>query len=485
VTLAKVVAKALLWTSLESFALSGLSLISLVVFARYLSAEQFGVAAVALAIVQALMLPVEMLFHDALIQRKDLQPSHVNSAFTISVIMGCTLSAACWLFGGLVERAMHEPQLGRVLQWMSLSMVGMGFGSVLVAMQRRKLEFRSLALRSLGGRAGSALIAIAVVVQGGGVWALVVQQVLLVCLGTLTLWLLSEDRPRFGFSWHATRELLRFGWLSTLHQLMNILVPRMFMVLVGGYLGSKVVGMLSLAFRGLDMLRDLLSGALSQVAMPLFSRLQDERSALFDAYTRSVRLTTLVTYPLFVGLAICAEEVLLVVFGAQWVGSAPYFIVISLLTLPFFLRLYSGSLLNATGRPAAPVAQFAAQAVCVLLGMLLIGRYSAWLATMVWAARLLVSVPIDIWMLRRMTGMSYAQQLQGPLTPSLAAAGMACVVLLAKSLCLNALPPALRLIPIGLLGAASYAALLVLLDRDLVRQFVSFVGHSIQSRGRA
>ena len=474
-----------MWTSLESFALSGLSLISLVVFARYLSAEQFGVAAVALAIVQALTLPVEMLFHDALIQRKEVEPSHENSAFTVSVIMGCTLSGACWAFGGLFERVMHEPELGSVLQWMSLSMIGSGFGSVLTAMQRRKLEFRALALRSLGGRAGSALIAITLVVQGAGVWALVVQQVLLVCLGTLTLWLLSEQRPRFGFSWPATRELLRFGWLSTTHQLMNIVVPRMFMVLVGAFLGSKVAGVLSLAFRGLDMLRDLLAVALAQVAMPLYSRLQDDRSALFDAYTRSVRMTTLVTYPIFVGLALCAEEVLIVVFGAQWVSAAPYFVVISLLVLPHFFRLYSNALLRATGQPAAPIAEFVGQAVCVLIGMLLVGRYSAWLAMLVWAGRLLVSIPIDFWMLRRVSGMSYAQQMHGPLAPSLAAAGMACVVSLAKLGFLDALPPALRLVPIGVIGAASYAALLVVLDRELVRQFVSFIGQSIQSRRRA
>ena len=101
------------------------------------------------------------------------------------------------------------------------------------------------------------------------------------------------------------------------------------------------------------------------------------------------------------------------------------------------------------------------------------------------ATRLVVSIPIDLWMLRRVTGMSYSQQFQGPLTPSLATAGMACVVLLAKLWFLDALAPSLRLVPIGLIGAASYAALLVLLDRELVRQFVSFVGQSIQSRRRA
>jgi O-antigen/teichoic acid export membrane protein len=470
---------------LESFALSGLSLISLVVFARYLSAPEFGLAAIALAIVQALNLPVEMLFHDAVIQRKDLQQSHINSAFTFSVGLGAVLCAGCWLFGDMVGRAMSEPGFGRVLHWMSLSMLGSGFGSVLVAMQRRKLEFRALALRSLGGRAGSAIVAITVAVNGGGVWSLVVQQVLLVCLGTLTLWVLSDERPHFGIAWSATRDLLRFGWLSTLQHLLYTLIPRVFMVLVGGYLGSKIAGLLSLAFRGLDMLQGLLAGALVQVAMPLFSRMQDDREALFATYTRSVQLTALVTFPIFTGLALCANEVVQVVFGKQWLEAAPFFALIALLALPAYWRLYAGPLLTAVGRPAAPNAEAVVQAAFVLVGMLIFGRHSAWYALAVWIGRLAVSVPVDMWILRHAAGMSYGRQLRGPLMPLLASGGMACVVLSAKHFFLGSLAPQIRLWPMGLLGAAVYGTLIVLIDRNLVRGFLSFLGHSLQTRGRA
>jgi O-antigen/teichoic acid export membrane protein len=482
VSLAKVAARALLWTSLESFALSGLSLISLVVFARYLSAPQFGLAAIALAIVQALSLPVEMLFHDALIQRKDLQPSHVNSAFTVSVVLGAVLCAGCWLLGGVVERAMHEPQLGDILRWMSLSLIGSGFGSVLVATQRRKLEFRALALRSLGGRASSALVAIAVAVHGGGVWSLVVQQVLLVCLGTFTLWVLSDERPRFGIAWSATRDLLSFGGPAILQQLLNTLIPRAFMVCVGGYLGTRVAGILSIAFRALDMLQSLLAGALVQVVTPLFSRLQDDREALFLAFTRSLQLTALVTFPIFVGMAVCAQEILLVAFGKQWLSAQPYFVLIALLTLPYYARLFAGSMLTAVGRPAAPNVVFVVQAIFVLVGMLTFGKHSGEAAMLVWAGRLVLSVPTDMFIVRHATGMSYKRQLQGLLMPLLAALGMACVVVTAKRLWLDALPPQIRLWPVGLLGAATYAACIVLLDRELVRQFLTFLGQSIQSR---
>jgi O-antigen/teichoic acid export membrane protein len=482
VSLAKVVAKALVWTSLESFALSGLSLISLVVFARFLTAEQFGVAAIALAIVQGLTVPVELLFHDALIQRKDLEEIHVNSAFTMSAVLGTSLCGCCWLFADMVERAMGEPHLGQVLKWMSLSLIGMGFGSVVVAMQRRKLEFRALALRSLLGRAGSAVVAISLAFFGAGVWSLVAQQVLLVCLGTLTLWAMTADRPHFGFSWLKARELLAFGWFSTLHNVLFMAVPRVFMVLLGGYLGSASVGMLSLAFRGLDMLRDLLAGALNQVAMPMFSRIREDRNALFDAYGRSVQLTALVTYPIFVGLSVCSSEVVTIVFGKQWQAAAPYFVIVALMTLPFFLRLYSPAMLTAIGKPSAPVWQSAAELAYVFAGMLLVGRGSVTLAMTVWASRLLVSIPVDLWMLKRWFGMDYNRQLRGVYVPALAAGGMGCMVLLVKHFLLQSLSPQLRIVPIGLVGLASYVSILLLLDRELVKQFLSFVGQSLQAR---
>ncbi|HKP56100.1 MAG TPA: lipopolysaccharide biosynthesis protein [Polyangiales bacterium] len=482
-SLKKIVAKALLWTSLESFALSGLSLISLVVFARFLSPTDFGTSALALAIVQMLTLPVDVLFHDALIQRKDLQEAHVNSAFTFTVVTALAFTALCWFSSGLVERWMQAPGLGDVLRWMCLSLPGSGFGAVLAAMQRRKLEFRALALRSLGGRATSTVIAIGMALRGYGVWSLVAQQVLLVCLGTLTLWFLSSERPRFGFSWPATKTLLAFGWLSMLHGLFNHLIPRMYMLLVGRFLGTENAGLLSFAFRGLDMFRDLLAGALFQVAMPMFSRLQDRKDELFDAFTNSLRLTTMVAYPIFVGLAVCASETLVVVFGPTWLKAAPFFVVIALLTLPFFLRMYSGQLMYALGRPAAAIPEHVAQVLVVLVGMLVIGKDSLWLALGVWGSRLLLSVPIDMYVLRRVSGMTYARQLTGPLVPFIAAAGMACVVLLVKAWLLAPLEPLMRLVPMALIGAATYAAILLMIDRERVRQFVSFVGHSIRPRG--
>jgi O-antigen/teichoic acid export membrane protein len=481
VSLAKVVAKSLVWTSLESFAGSGLSLLCLVIFARLLSSEEFGVVAVALAIVQVLTIPVELTFQDALIQRKELSREHIDSAFTVSALLGIVLCAACWLLADSVERLIGAPPLGNVLRWMSLSLVGSGFGGVLVAVQRRNLEFRVLALRSLIGRAASALIALALAFWGAGMWSLVVQQVLLYCLGSLVLWTLSSERPSLGFAWIPARELLRFGVFSTLYQLLYALTSRVFMVLVGAYLGSQSAGLLSMAFRGLDMLRDLMTQAVSQIAMPLFSRMREDGAVLFEAFARAVQLTTLIAYPLFVGLAVCSEEVLTIAFGAKWVLAAPYFTVIALLALEKFARMYGQTVVQALGRPSLINLEVAAQAVFILVGMVTVGRLSTTHALGVWAARLLVSVPVEMTVLRHVTGMSYLRQLRGARVPSLAAALMGLLVWLAKQQ-LHGVPPALRMVPLALVGLLSYGSAVWLLDRQTVLQLRELVVQTLRRK---
>ena len=483
-SLSKTVAKSLVWTSLESFALSGLSLISLFVFARLLTARDFGVTAIALAIVQVLTVPVELLFHDALIQRQELRPAHVNSAFSVSVLLGAALCAACWLAAGGVEALLHEPGLAPVLRSMSLSLPAMGFASVVMAMQRRNMHFRSLALRSLIGRAGSAVIALGLAFWGAGLWSLVVQQVALVGLGALMLWVLAtpEERPTFQFEWSATRELIGFGVASTAMQLAAMLMQRVFMVMVGGFLGSDAAGRLSIAFRGLDMLRDLLTGAVSQIAMPVFSRLSRDHQGVTRAYNRGTELTTLVTFPVFVGLAACAQEVVSLAFGAQWLSAVPYFAVVALLTLPFFARMYATAVLKALGHPLAPTVQFLVETAFVLLAMVAFGRQSLVLAMTAWVARHALGLPLDVWLLAKYGGMSVREQLRGIGAPAVACVIMGCVVVVLSHSMPGLQQPALRLIPKVAAGALTYVAALWVLDRSQLSRLAALVGQSLQAR---
>ena len=119
----------------------------------------------------------------------------------------------------------------------------------------------------------------------------------------------------------------------------------------------------------------------------------------------------------------------------------------------------------------------------VLVGMLAFGHVSADHAMWVWATRLLISIPIDMWMLRRVSGLGYEQQLRGALLPTLAATAMGGIMLLIKHVLFGDMAPELRLWPIALIGVAVYVLVIVLIDREQFKQVVNYVGQTLQTRG--
>ena len=473
-------ARSLLWTALESFGLSGLSFVSLIVLSRFLTAAEFGAAAIALGVIQILNLFVEITFHDALVQRREVEQRHFDTAFTVNLAVGILLSAGCFLLADAFADAVGAPEVAPLLGPMSLSLPAMGFAACLIAAQRRAMDFRPLAIRSLAGRAGGAVIAIAAAAAGAGAWALVLQQVASVALAAAVLWAFARIRPRLRFSRDAFAALFAFGIRSTSVSVVFFSIQRLFVVAIGALFGAAAAGYVTLAFRCVDMLRDLAAGAILQLSLPVFSRLQDDRAALERHFTAAVEVSTATMFPVFVGLAVTAPEVVALLFGPKWAPAAPYVTLLALLALQYFARMFSAPLVAALGRPHYSLASGISQVIFLSIGMAAVGHLSVAWAMAVWACRSLL-VPIDMTMVKRASGIGRWRQIRGAL-PSLAIALAMAAVVLGVKLATWDLPIALRLPAMVATGVATYALLLWSFRRALVERTVGLALASLKSR---
>ncbi|HEX5126751.1 MAG TPA: lipopolysaccharide biosynthesis protein [Rhodocyclaceae bacterium] len=476
------VARSLLWTALESFGLCGVSLISLVLYARVLAPQELGIAALALSVVQLLNVPVEMLFHDALIRHKEANARHYFTAFSASVFLGFLFCAMTWVGADAVGRMLNDQRVAPVLQWMSLSLPCMGFSSVVVAWHRRKMEFRNLAIRSFAGRVLGGLIGMSMALAGAGVWSLVGQQVSMVAISSLSLWMLASDRPRFRFHLNTCIELARFGVMTTSLLLLALSIQRIFVLMVGAFLGSQVVGYFNLAFRSVDVLRDLFAGAVSQIALPLFSRIQDDPVALAEAFRSATQFTCVLMYPVFIGLAVCSRDMVAVIFGAKWIDAAPLVAVISLLTIYYFARMYAVPLMSARGRPQIPMLNMGLSIVSVVACMTLFGHQSMWWAVAIWAFSMLIAAPVDFLMIRKFVGIPIVTQVRGLPKIFLCACGMALVVMAVRHWMPIETQAAVRLSAMIISGALSYPIFLFAVDRGLARRVAAFAFSVLGSR---
>jgi O-antigen/teichoic acid export membrane protein len=476
-------ARSLAWTALESFGLSGLSFLSLIILSRILDPEDFGAAAITLGIIQILNLLVEMTFHDALVQGRTITDLDFDTAFTINLAAGTLLSASCWLGADVFAAAVREPKVALLLGPMSLSLPAMGFAASVIAAQRRRADFRPLAIRSLVGRSGGAVLAVAAALAGAGVWSLVVQQVASVALAALTLWTFCTRRPRLRFSAAALGGLIRFGARTLAVNLVSFSVPRLFVTGVGALLGATAAGYVTLAFRCVDMVRDLAAGAILQLSLPIFSRLQNDRDLLERHYTAAVELATALLYPIFVGLAVAAPDIVELMFGAKWLPAYPYFALVALLTLSYITRMFSSPLMVAVGKPHYPLVSGLGQLFFLAVGLAWLGGSSLAAAMTVWTLRLVFAIPVDMLMLSRASGIGPWQQIKGALPNVALVLAMAAAVLGVKTL-VNDLPQIVRLLVMVASGAVSYSLLLVTFRRALVQRVKDLAMVSLQSMRR-
>jgi O-antigen/teichoic acid export membrane protein len=462
-------ARSMLWSLLESGGLTATSLLTLVVFAHLLSPAELGSAAMALSLVQILALPVEVLFQDALVQRREAGARHFDTAFTVSFSTSLVLFALCWFTAEPIAAMVGDPQLAMVLGWAGLCLPASGVATALIARQRREYRFRELALRSLIGRIGGAVIAVALALLGAGVWAPVAQQVLSVVLATAMLWLTVSVRPRFGFGIEEFRGLFSFGIRALGTNAFVVVLPRVFLLQVGAVLGSDAAGHVNLAFRTVDMLRDVGAASIWRLALPVFAGVANRPRVLRIAFSDSLTLACALAFPAFAGLAAVAPEVISVVYGSQWVPATPFVVALCGVAMLFFVRLYIWAALTALGHPHYPVAGLLLESV-VVLAWPLAGTVSAEVAIGAWVLRAVLAAPVDVWMLRRAGGLSVRDQLRGlPSLLVLAAAMAAAVAVLDTALPPNA-PEALSLAIRVASGIAVYVSLLFLVRRGLARR---------------
>ena len=96
-------------------------------------------------------------------------------------------------------------------------------------------------------------------------------------------------------------------------------------VLIGWYWGAGPLGLYSRAYNLLMLPVRQLSAPAGSVAVPAFSRLQNDPERFARYYLRAANLIMWITTPIFGFLFVAAQPVIVLVLGHQWREAAPVF----------------------------------------------------------------------------------------------------------------------------------------------------------------
>ncbi|HXV31595.1 MAG TPA: lipopolysaccharide biosynthesis protein [Sinorhizobium sp.] len=309
------------WAAVETWGRQVAMFAVFIVLARHLGPEAFGLATLAMVAPLILAGVVTRGIPDAIVQRPEIEPIHLDSAFWLLVATGATLSALIWMLAGVIAELFDEPLLEGLVHWTCIIVAVQSLAAVPSAILKRELNFRLFALRTLTGTIVGGTLGLALAIAGYGMWSLVWMQVAKAIVETTVILVGSSWRPRMVYSYARCRELFGFAGpivVQTLWTFVNEEIPK---VVLGLFFGPAAVGIYAIARRPLDLLAEFLLGPLTAIAMPAVSRVQREPEKIDHFFNTSVRMAGIAGFPAFIGFAAIAPIAVPLVFGSQWASA--------------------------------------------------------------------------------------------------------------------------------------------------------------------
>lgn len=307
-----------IWTAVETWGQQALLFIVFVILARLLGPDSIGLATLAMVAPIILAVPVTRGIPEAIIQRPQIDALHLDSAFWLLIGVGAVLSGLVWVLASPIAYAFDQPLIEQLVRCTCLLILIQSVAAVPIAILKRQLNFRILALRTLIGTVAGGVVGISMAVAGYGVWSLVWMQVTKSCLEVCVLLVGGAWRPRLRYSYARCEDLFGFAGPIVGFSMWALVNDEMPKVILGTFLGPSAVGIYALARRPLEVLTNIFLGPLTGMAMPAVSRLQSDRSKINQFFNSSVRVAALIGFPAFMGLVVIAPEAVPLVFGDHW-----------------------------------------------------------------------------------------------------------------------------------------------------------------------
>ena len=343
-----------IWLAMTNGGVRALQLAMLVVLARLLSPKQFGLMGIALLVIAALTRFSQLGLDQALIQRPEENvDDYFGTVWVLQVLRAAAIAGVAWLAAPYVADFFGEPRdvVVPLLQLIALGPVARGFQNPAIVYFEKDLQFHKQFAIVVARTGTRVTVSIGYALVDPTVYALAYGYVAGYTAQTVVSYVLADRWFRPSFDVTKARELVDYGKWLVGSGILSYLYGEGDDVFVGRILSTQALGFYQLAYRLSNAPATEVAQTISQVVMPAYSKIQDDIPAVREGFRRTLRLSTLVAFPLGVGIIVVADPFVATFLGEQWGPMVLPMQVLTVYGLLRSLRTPAAPLFKALGRP--------------------------------------------------------------------------------------------------------------------------------------
>jgi O-antigen/teichoic acid export membrane protein len=322
-----VVSGATLYIAMRWFDRS-IGVVSTIILARLLTAEDFGVVALASIALGLAAVLLDFGINLTVVQRRDIDRDGLDTAWTLRLLQNAAVAAVLVASSSWIADYYHDPRLAPVIVTLAIAYLLEGLtGLAPIVFQKRQEYAREVAF-FMSKRAIGFAGTVALALWMRSYWALVVGTVLSNVVGVVLSYVMHPAAPRVTLSrW---RDFLGASFWLTIRAIGNYATSQLDKLVIGRRNGATMLGAYSIADQISAMPASELLAPTSRALFPAMAASQEDRPGLRRIYLAALGIQCSLTLPASVGLALVAGDMVPVVLGEKWRPVAPLMTALAL-----------------------------------------------------------------------------------------------------------------------------------------------------------
>ena len=323
--------------------------LSVVVLARLLTPEDYGLAGMAAIFTNFVFVFKDLGLSQAAVQKKNLSEEEASALFWINLAVALGLAGITCAIAPFAAGFYGDGRIAGIVLVSALGLALTGISAQHSAHLQRDMRMGALAFADVASRVVSFLTAAGCALAGFGYWSLVWCNVAGAAARSAVVWSAAKWRPRPAHPRHGLH-CLKFGLNVAGFQIVNYFSRNADTMLVGKFLGTEATGLYNKAYRTMMLPVAYIRNPLNQVGTPALSRLQDEPERFRRYYSRLVGILAFLSLAPMAFFVVGAEEAVLVLFGERWTAATTVFALLSATALIQPILGSSGMMMLAWGK---------------------------------------------------------------------------------------------------------------------------------------
>ncbi|MBX9745841.1 MAG: oligosaccharide flippase family protein [Hyphomonadaceae bacterium] len=328
----------------------GASFLTVPFLARLLDPSDFGLVALAMAVVSISLAASDAGLSRSLIRTSELDSDAWSSAYWLILAATGAVSLALAALAWPASIFFETPALLPVMIALAIIPLMTGLLELPLAALIKREDLLPIASADFVAAAAGAAAAIGFALAGFGAWALVAQNLVNVAIRAPIILIAARYKPRFVFSLNALGEHLRFARDTFGYSVMQAIGKQIDPFVIGKALGTAQLGLYSVAFRIMNLPASVVATPVQTALYPRLSQLRDKPDELRALVIAATMAQAALVFPAVGAAAAASGAFFETLLSERWAAAGAIFSALAIAGMVQTISNFNSSLLQALGR---------------------------------------------------------------------------------------------------------------------------------------